>query len=171
MNDILDLHTHTIASGHAYSTLYEMARSASDKGLRLYGCSDHGPNMPGGPHYFHFINFKVVPRELFGVNVLMGAELNILDYKGSVDLKPNVLKLLDYGIASLHIPCIQPGSTEENTSALLGVMENPHIQIIGHPDDSRYPLDYQALVAAAKKHHKLLEINSSSLHPKSPRPG
>ena len=49
MKDILDLHTHTIVSGHAYNSLYEMVRSAADKGLTLYGCSDHTPAMPGGP--------------------------------------------------------------------------------------------------------------------------
>ena len=41
MIDLLDLHTHTIASGHAYNTLYEMAQAAADKGLSLYGCSEH----------------------------------------------------------------------------------------------------------------------------------
>ena len=43
MKDILDLHTHTIASGHAYNTLYEMAQAAADKGLAVYGCSEHAP--------------------------------------------------------------------------------------------------------------------------------
>ena len=41
MKDILDLHTHTIASGHAYNTLYEMAQAAADNGLALYGCTEH----------------------------------------------------------------------------------------------------------------------------------
>ena len=47
MLDILDIHTHTIASGHAYNTIYEMAQSASRKGLALLGISDHGPAMEG----------------------------------------------------------------------------------------------------------------------------
>ena len=104
MIDLLDLHTHTAASGHAYNSLYEMIRAAADRGLTLYGCSDHAPMMPGGPHFFHFINFKVVPREVYGVKVLMGAELNIMDYQGRVDLNEDVLKNLDYAIASLHTP-------------------------------------------------------------------
>lgn len=32
-----DLHTHTIASGHAYNTIREMARAAADKGLKALG--------------------------------------------------------------------------------------------------------------------------------------
>ena len=47
MIDILDMHTHTVASGHAYNTIYEMAQSAADKGLELLGIADHGPAMPG----------------------------------------------------------------------------------------------------------------------------
>lgn len=169
MNDIMDLHTHTTASGHAYNTLYEMARSASEKGLKLFGSTDHAPKMPGTCHEFYFINFKVIPRTLFGVNILMGAELNILDYTGRVDLREGILKKLDYAVASLHDPCYKSGSKSENTSALIGAIENPYIHIIGHPDDGRFPLDYEALAAAAARHHKLLELNSSSLNPLSPR--
>ena len=44
-------------------------------------------------------------------------------------------------------------------------MENPYVKIIGHPDDGRYPLDLEAVVKAAKKHGKLLELNNSSLKP------
>lgn len=171
MYDILDLHTHTIASGHAYNTLFEMVKAASDKGLTLFGCSDHAPAMPGSCHEFHFINFKVIPRELYGVRLLMGTELNILDYEGNVDLPPSILDHLDYGIASLHPPCYKSDSAEQNTAAYLNVLRNPYVQIIGHPDDSRFPIDYKALVLAAKENHKLLEMNSSSLHPRSSRPG
>ena len=41
-------------------------------------------------------------------------------------------------------------------------MKNPAIHIIGHPDDSRFPIDYDTLTAAAREHHKLLEVNNSS---------
>ncbi|WP_367566766.1 phosphatase [Lacrimispora sp.] len=169
MKDIMDLHTHTIASGHAYNTLYEMAKSASEKGLSLIGISDHSPKMPGATHEFYFINFKVIPRKLFGINILMGAELNILDHTGRVDLRRGLLEKLDYSIASLHEPCFKSGTASENTNAYLGVIKNPLIQIIGHPDDGRFPVDYDTLVAAAAEHHTLLEVNSSSLHPLNPR--
>ena len=46
MDLILDTHTHTIASGHAYNTINEMVRSAADKGLKLLGITDHAPMMP-----------------------------------------------------------------------------------------------------------------------------
>ncbi len=167
MHDRMDLHTHTIASVHAYSTLTEMIRAAADRGLELYGCSDHGPAMEGtlGAHYF--INFKVIPRELFGIKVVMGAELNILNPSGTVDLSERTLEKLDYAIASIHPTCYTGKTTSENTSAYLAAIENPYVQIIGHPDDGRFPADYESLAAAAAEHGKLLEINNSSLSPKS----
>lgn len=171
MIDLLDLHTHTTASGHAYNSLYEMARSASRRGMKVFGCSDHAPAMPGACHYYHFINFKVLPRTLFGMKLLMGVELNIMDYEGNVDLDQELLSSLDYSIASLHTPCIESGTMAQNTAAYLGAMKNPAIHIIGHPDDDRYPIDYEALVCAAKENGKLLEVNNSSLNPMSFRKG
>lgn len=41
--------------------------------------------------------------------------------------------------------------------------ENPYINIIGHPDDSRFPIDYKVLVKTAKETGTLLEVNNSSL--------
>ena len=54
---------------------------------------------------------------------------------------------------------------------LLNVMKNPYVKIIGHPDDSRYPLDYEMLVPAAKENGVVLEVNNTSIHPKSVRKG
>lgn len=127
--------------------------------------------MPGSCHSFHFINFKVLPRTLYGVRLMMGVELNIMDYDGTVDLEQSILEPLDYAIASLHQPCIHSGTALQNTSAYLGALKNPLIHIIGHPDDSRFPIDYDTLVAAAGEHHKLLEVNNSSLNPLSFRVG
>ena len=171
MTDILDLHTHTIVSGHAYNTLYEMVRSASEKGVSLLGVTEHAPKMPGTCHPFYFINFKVVPRELYGVKLMLGCELNILDYEGTVDLSPRYCKGLDFAIASIHDPCYKSGTVSQNTAAYLGAMKNPYVQIIGHPDDGRFPVDYETLVCAAKEHHVLLEVNASSLHPQCHREG
>lgn len=171
MKDIIDLHTHTLASGHAYNTLSEMIRGAWAAGVEVLGSSDHGPAMPGSCHRMYFANFKAIPKHQPGIGLLMGCELNILDYQGKVDLDDNILAKMDYCIASLHLPCLEPGTMSQNTNAYLGVIENPHIQIIGHPDDGRYPVDYHTLVAAAGERHKLLEVNNSSLKPGSFRQG
>lgn len=165
MNIVVETHSHTIASGHAYNTIDEMARAASEKGIKALAITEHSPNMPGTCHELYFHNLKVVNRIRHGVKLLLGVELNIMDYGGNVDLDEGILCGLDIAIASLHTPCIKPGNITENTNAVIGAMKNPYIRIIGHPDDSRYPLDYERLVKAAKEHHVLLELNNNSLNP------
>ena len=165
MGFIMDLHTHTLVSGHAYNTMREMAQAAADRGLEILGITEHAPGMPGTCQHFYFHNLKIVERSMYGVELLLGAEVNILDYEGHVDLKSREMANLDVVIASLHRPCIQAGSVQENTQAYLSAMEGPYINIIGHPDDGRYPVDYLALVQGAKEHGVVLELNNHSLDP------
>ena len=169
MKYLLDLHTHTLASGHAYNTIYEMVKSAADKKLELLAITEHAKMLPGTCHELYFVNLKVLPRELMGIEVMFGAEVNIMNYEGKLDMKEGLLRKMDVVIASLHTPCITPGTMSENTSAVLGAIENPLINILGHPDDGRYPIDFDTVVAAAKEHHVLLELNNSSLVPSCPR--
>ncbi|OSB08110.1 MULTISPECIES: phosphatase [Paraclostridium] len=171
MNAIIDLHCHTIASGHAYSTLKENIDEAKLKGLKYVGVSDHAPNMPGSTHPFYFGNLGVIKEEINGVKVLKGIEANIMDFDGNIDIPSDVVGKLDYVIASFHPPCINPGNIHENTKAVLNVMENKEVKIIGHLDDSRYPVDYEKVVVKAKETNTLLEINNSSLRTNSFRVG
>ncbi len=171
MKYIIDLHTHSIAGGHAYSTFQENVAAAYAKGLSVYGFSEHAPAMPGGPHPYFFENFKVLPDEYKGMRVLKGCEANIIDLEGHFDLDDSVLARMDYVIASMHLPCVTSGTARENTDCLIKVMDNPTVQIIGHPDDSRYPLEYDRLVQAAGEKRVLLEVNNTSLSPKSFRKG
>lgn len=171
MKYLIDAHTHTIASGHAYNTIDEMTKKAAAIGLENLAITEHAPAMPGSCQILYFSNLGVVPRDKFGVHRLMGCEANIIDLNGKLDLKRGMLSKMDIVIASFHIPCIKPGTQEENTRALLKVMENPYVNIIGHPDDSRYPVDMETIVRAAKENHKLLELNNTSLRPNGPRTG
>lgn len=169
MKLLTDTHAHTLVSGHAYCTIKEMAKAASEHGLEALALTEHAPQMPGGPNAFYFLNFKVIPREMYGVHMLFGVELNILE-GGKVDLPENLYKTLDIVIASMHTPeeCYGPSrGIKEDTEAYLKIMEQPHIHIIGHPDDGRYAIDYEQLIVAAKKYNKLIEVNNSSLRPGS----
>lgn len=163
MKFVLDVHTHTLASGHSYSTIREMAHTANERGLKMLGITEHGPKMPGSCHEFYFQNLKVVDRHMCGVELLLGAELNIMGPDGSVDLPDTILRKLDITIASLHTPCMTPGTLAENTRAYVNAIKNPLINIIGHPDDRRYPVDYKEIVLAAKEYHTLIELNNASL--------
>ncbi len=171
MKNLLDVHTHTISSGHAYSTLQENISVAAQKQLTYYGMSDHGPIMYGAPHSYHFSNLRVIPSMIDGVYVLKGAEINILNRHGDVDLEEIDLASLDYTIASIHRVCFDGSTKEEATEGVIQAMHNKYVRIIGHPDDSRFPLDYEAVVQAAKQTNTLLEVNNSSLLPTSFREG
>lgn len=161
-----DTHSHTIASGHAYSTIKEMAQAAAEKGLEALAITEHAPTMPETCGRFYFSNFGIIPREMFGVKMMFGVELNILDENGTVDLPERLLKQMDIAIASIHFPCYgESKGIEENTKAYINAMKNPYVDIIGHPDDGRFPVDYEALVKAAKETGTLLEVNNSSLNP------
>lgn len=162
----IDTHAHTVASGHAYCTLHEMARAAAEKGLKGLAITDHAPEMPGSTHLFYFQNLRIVPRQMEGIELLLGAELNIMDENGTIDLPESVLHRLDITIASIHPPCYQGPKTKEAVmNAYIQAMENPYVDIIGHPDDGRFPVDYEKLVKEAKRTGTLLEVNNSSLNP------
>jgi putative hydrolase NT01CX_1282 len=166
-----DVHTHTVSSGHAYSTITENAAYASKIGLEMIGVSDHAPQMPGSAGYLYFLNMKVLPEYISGIRVLKGIELNIMNNKGKVDMKNGILKRLDYAIASLHIPCIEPMDMDECTQAIKNTIKNPYVNIIGHPGDPRYPLDIKAVVTCARDNNTLLEVNNSSFAKGSSRQG
>ena len=158
MKYTIDTHTHTLVSGHAYNTIDEMAAYAAGIGVTHLAITDHAPKMPGSAGILYFSNMKIIPREKCGVRIYMGCEANIMDYDGNIDLKEYGLKGCDVVIASLHIPCIKPGSIEQNTNALIKAMDNPYVNIIGHPDDSRYPVDYEKLVKAAKEFNSKITL-------------
>lgn len=63
----VDLHMHTVASTHAYSTLSDYIAEAKRKGIKLFAITDHGPDMEDAPHHWHFINMRIWPRLVDGV--------------------------------------------------------------------------------------------------------
>ena len=161
MNLVLDIHTHTIASGHAYGTIREMAQAASERGLKLLGFAEHGPKIPGAINPFYFRNFVVIPRKLYGVEILHGCEINVLN-DGTLDLEQELIDKLDFGIAGIHVQCYENVGREKNTDNLLSCMANEKIFFVSHPDDDHTPLNYERLVDGAKKFHVALEVNNSS---------
>lgn len=167
---VLDIHTHTISSGHhTHDTITDMVTAAKQSGLKLLGISEHGPALPHSCTLSYFRGLPLAPATRMGIRVLYGAEVNIVDLNGQLDLPNEIMNKLDYCIAGMHLPCISSGTALENTQAYIRVMENPAIRIIAHPDDPRFPVDYDRLMQAAINHHVLLEINNNSLAPDSYR--
>ncbi|NPV53997.1 MAG: phosphatase [Firmicutes bacterium] len=164
MKLVADLHVHTIASGHAYSTIEETARAASGKGLEMIAFTEHGPNLPGGPHLYYFGNLRVIPETMFGVEILNGVEANIINLEGELDIPERILSTLDFVLAGFHVRTgYDGGAVEENTRAMIAAMHNPYVDAIAHPGNPEYQVDIEKVVKAAKDLGVLLEINNSSL--------
>ncbi|MEA1974603.1 MAG: phosphatase [Bacillota bacterium] len=159
---VIDTHVHTVSSGHAYSTLSDYVAEAKIKGLEMFVLTDHGPEMPGATHWYHIANQRVIPDVIDGIQVLKGVEVNIMDYNGRLDIQDELLSKLDLVIASLHLPCINPGTKEENTSALINTMKNQNVDIIGHSGNPDYEINIEEFVKAAKKYNCAIELNNSS---------
>lgn len=168
MTDILqiraDVHTHTVASTHGYSTINENAAAAKALGMQLLAVTDHGPAMPDAPHVWHFHNYKVLPREIGGIKMLYGVEANIIDENGTLDMDEHELSFCEWVIASYHLQCVNFERTPELVSqGYRKVCENPLVDVIGHPTTAMFPFDYEPVIKVFKESGKLVEINESSL--------
>ncbi|MDR2431725.1 MAG: phosphatase [Candidatus Margulisbacteria bacterium] len=158
-----DLHTHSVASGHAYSTIDELTKAARRRGLKMLAVTDHAPGMPDGPHEYYFYNTRVWPEYLNGVRLLKGAEVDIIAPNGGLDLPTALLASLDVVIASAHA-AVSPEnlSIEKNTAMYLKVIQNPHVDILGHIENPLLKLNYPVVIKAAQARGKLVEINNAS---------
>ncbi len=168
MKLIADLHIHTVASDHAFSTSREIFEEAAAVGLRAAALTDHGPSLPDAPHLWHFQTMRMLPDVWFGVRLLRGAEVNIMDFDGRLDLPEKEMSALDFVIASMHVPCLSPGTRAEHTRAWLRVAENPLVDCIGHSGQMNYPYDCRDVVRLCRDTGTLMEINNNSF---SARPG
>ena len=179
-----DTHTHTLASGHAYSTIEENLRAGKEQGLELVGITDHFSSffVPSTDFacFGFFINKKALPEVWHGVRLLFGAEVDIIDLKGNLfghDLYipyPNkngvkltyeegILNRLDYLIASVHYKDFAANSTVvENTELYIKALEHENLKILGHIGRSGLEFDIDEVVKAAKSLNKMIEINEAS---------
>lgn len=162
MKIVIDTHTHSVSSGHAYSTVQEMAKEAAQNGIEMFALTDHGPAMGGAPHLYHFANLWSIPSTLYGTKIIKGVEANIIDYEGNLDMPLKYLEKLEFAIASLHEICIEPSTSKDHTKALINVIKNPYIDAIAHPGNPQFEVDVEAVVKAAYEYGKLIEINDHS---------
>jgi putative hydrolase len=162
MKILADTHAHTVASTHAYSTVGEYFQQAKLKGLEMFSITDHGPQMPDSPHPWHFGNRHVLPRIMDGVAMLRGIEANIMPFRGGLDIPEGLHPYLDFAIASFHEPVFAPQDKKTNTVAVIKTFETGQCQILGHPGNPNYPINFSEVIRAAKDNNVLIEINNSS---------
>ena len=158
----VDSHTHTIASGHAYSTLAENIKGASARGIKLLAVTDHGPQMPGAPHFWYFMNMRVIPRIMYGVGVLRGVEANIINTSGELDIDDAIHQQMDIVLGSLHEPIIAPSTKTAHTKAVVKAIASGKIDVFAHGGNPAFPIDPVEIAKAAAHYNVLVEINNSS---------
>ena len=163
-----DLHCHSKWDGGANS-IEVMAKAAQDMGYEYLGISDHTKFL----RIEHGLDEKKLAQQrkeidkinekLKGFKVLQGAETNILN-DGTIDIKDEALKKLDYAIAGIHSNFkMEKG---EMTERIIRAMKNPYIDIISHPTGrilkrrDEYLCDFDKILRAAKEFGVILEINS-----------
>ncbi|MBQ9758035.1 MAG: phosphatase [Clostridia bacterium] len=162
MKILTDVHTHTNASSHAYSTLYENMYAAKKRGLELVAMTNHAPSIIDAPHIWHFMYFKALPRVIEGVRLMCGVEANILDKNASLDMPESVLSDMEVVIASIHPPTYKEERGGDHTETWLNVIDNEYVDILGHTGSPDYPFDIDAVVRRAKEKNKCIEINNHS---------
>jgi DNA polymerase (family X) len=161
-----DLHTHTnLTDGLA--PLDEMVRTAGELGYAYYAVTDHAPNlamqrMTDDKILAQREQLRALQAE-HDMTLLHGTELNI-DPDGNVDWPEDFLAGFDLTVASVHSHFNQ--SREELTRRMIRAMENPYVNVIGHPTarliGKRPPidLDLEAIFEAAARTGTALEVNS-----------
>lgn len=159
---VADFHTHTAASSHAYSSLYENLTVAAERGLLALAMTDHGIAIPDAPHIWHFRNQKCLPKTACGLRLLRGVEANVLDDKGYIDVPADTLDMLDIVVASMHNETMFPGDTDYVTAAWEAVAKNPLVDIIGHCGSARFVFDYEKIVPLFGQYGKVVEINENT---------
>ena len=167
---VADVHMHSVMSGHAFGTIRELAAEAAARRLKLIGVTEHGPGIPGTVDPIYFRNLADAPRMLYGVEMLYGSEVNVLN-GGVLSLDRRHLDCLDYAAAGIHGQCYEDEGVVRNTDDVICCMEDPKVRFISHPDDGNFPLDYPVLVQGAKEYGVALEVNNSSLRKPTMRPG
>ena len=162
MNIVIDTHTHTILSGHAYSTWYENLMFAGKKGLYGIVTADHASQMPGGFIDFIFDKLADLPEWVDGVRSYKGMEANIMDYEGHIDVREKHMRVPELMMVSLHDVCLPQGTKEQHTSALIGALRIPEADVAAHPGNPYFEIDQEAVVKEAKKLNKIIEVNNHS---------
>lgn len=184
-----DIHTHTLFSRHAYSTIAENVAAACAVGLEVLGSADHFSCMLFPEQHIRnfqfFINQGVWPRVWDGVTVLRGMEADIVSLSGELfgqdipcrenitgrpfrterSLFDQVVRGLDYVVASVHNGDFTEGASLAATTAMyVKALEQPRVLLLGHTGRSGVPFDVDEVLEVAKERHKLIEINEHSLN-------
>ena len=163
----IDLHIHTVLSGDSHSTMSEYIERAKKLKMKVIGISDHGPGINHVTSHNHFRSLRRIPPVIDGIRVLKGIEANIIDTKGNIDLNDDILKNLDYTLASIHngTPYKDKGASI-NTLSYINAIKSGKVKIISHPFQTEVETEIEPIAIAACENNVLLEVDLFYLKPK-----
>lgn len=161
----IDLHIHTNANPHAYSTLEENIRSAKEKGMKIIAITNHGPALQDSPHWWSLVNMRVIPDYVDGLRILKGVETNLIDENGNFDINQRIYDVMDVILCGLHTVEAygDPSNIIKNTRAVINIIKSQKIDIMVHLGNPQFPLEYELVVEEATKAGVAIELNNSSL--------
>src|SRR2546426_2512412 len=176
-----DFHVHTNAPDGT-EPLEAMVEAARRRGYSFVGISDHSVSatVAGGMTADQALarrdRVRALNRDSKNFTVLLGTECDILD-GGEMDYPDEVLKELDFVIASVHSRFTLPQETQ--TARIVAAAQNPNVDILGHPTTRqigwRGPihLDLDAVFKACARAGTAIEIDADprrmDLHPTQAR--
>lgn len=157
----IDLHIHSLKSGHAIPSVMEIVDYAVNKNMKCIAITEHGPSMEGAPHDGYFEMSSQMPKKIENTNILMGIEANIIDTDGTLDLCKSLLNEQSIITAGLHqkTPYIH-NDTISNTTAIINSICNNNIHIITHPLRKQFNVNLSEIAEIALDNHVLLELNN-----------
>ncbi len=159
----IDLHIHTLHSGHAYGSFYDVINEAMRKKMDIIAITDHGPDLLGASSKYHF-NIGHRKPEYKNLKILWGCEANIIDTKGNIDLSLETQKKLDIVLVGFHkVSKYKDAGIKGNTKAMINALKNPNIKILTHPTHPQHQYDYTKVFQASLDNNVLLELNLSYL--------
>ncbi|MBN1130362.1 MAG: PHP domain-containing protein [Chitinispirillaceae bacterium] len=158
----VDLHVHSLFSSCGLHTVLELVDQARRIGLKAMAITDHGPAV--GTGHLTSVFFERFNCPYDDLVLYKGIELNLLDEKGNIDMVWPFMPFVDLLLLGIH-PNLPPHAAREKyTGMLLAAIEkNTFVDIITHPNDPAYPLDYVRLAKKAKKTGIALELNNSKI--------
>jgi len=164
-----DLHSHTTASD-GQGTIEEMALAARELGYEFLGVTDHSKSqviangLTADRLLKHAAEIRKISGKMKGITLLAGCEVDILA-DGRLDFEDDVLKELDFVVASPHISLKQDSA--KATERILRAIDNRYVTLIGHPTGriifgrEGLPLNFAKIFKAAAQSGTALEINAS----------
>ncbi len=166
MNIQVEVHCHTNVVKHAYSTIIEAVQCAKEAGLSGIAITDHGPELFDGAPLVYFRNMDLISDEMYGVRIFKGVEANILGKDGRIDIPPEVAARLDWVIASIHSPEFEASDFDGCTSAYLGAIDNPYVDMLGHTGRGMFFYDREKVIKRLVERGKIMEFNEHSFDKK-----